>query len=128
MLWPLAVYFALVIVLVIGILSISYVLGERHNEPATGTPYEGGIVSQGSARVRLAVRFYLVAMFFVIFDLETAFIFAWAIAARELGWRGYWEIVIFIGVLSVALAYLWRTGALEWAPERMKRSNSCVGR
>jgi len=57
-------------------------------------------------------------MFFVVFDLEAAFIFAWAVVGRELGWAGYLEIVIFIGVLMAALAYLWRTGALDWAPVR----------
>lgn len=128
MLWPLAVYFGLIVALVAGILSISYLLGERHHEPATGSPYEGGIVSQGSARVRFAVLFYLVAMFFVIFDLEAAFVFAWAVAARELGWRGYWEMLVFIGVLLAALAYLWRIGALEWSPERLKRNRRCTGR
>jgi NADH-quinone oxidoreductase subunit A len=83
-------------------------------EPATGAPYESGIVSEGTAQVRLSARFYLVAMFFVVFDVETAFIFAWAVAARETGWPGYWEILVFIVILVVALAYLWRLGALDW--------------
>lgn len=79
-----------------------------------GEPYESGIVSTGTAQVRFDVRFYLVAMFFVIFDLETIFIFAWAVAARELGWTGYVEILIFIGILIAVLVYLWRLGALDW--------------
>ena len=81
-------------------------------------PYESGIVSEGSARVRVSAKFYLVAMFFVIFDLEAVFIFAWAIAARELGWAGYSEILVFIAILVAALAYLWRLGALDWSPSR----------
>jgi NADH-quinone oxidoreductase subunit A len=60
------------------------------------------------------VRFYLVAVLFVIFDLEAVFIFAWAVAARQAGWAGYIEILVFIGVLAAALAYLWRVGALDW--------------
>jgi NADH-quinone oxidoreductase subunit A len=64
--------------------------------------------------VRLSAKFYLVAMFFVIFDLEAIFIFAWAVAGRALGWAGYWEILIFSGVLMAALIYLWRLGALDW--------------
>ena len=88
-LWPLAVYFAAVILLVAGMLALSYGLGQRHQEPATGVQYESGIRSEGSAQVRLSVKFYLVAMFFVIFDLEAVFIFLWAIAGRELGWTGY---------------------------------------
>jgi NADH-quinone oxidoreductase subunit A len=117
MLWPLIVYSALV-VLVTATMLASYVLGQRHREPATGTPYESGILSEGSARVRLSARFYLVAMFFVVFDLEAVFLFVWAVAAHEVGWAGYVEVVIFIGVLMAALVYLWREGALDWATER----------
>ncbi len=113
-LWALGIYFVIVLLLVIAMLVVSYLLGQRHHEHATGSPYESGIVSAGSAHVRLSAKFYLVAMFFVVFDLEAAFIFAWAVAGRELGWRGYWEILIFIGVLVVALVYLWRLGALDW--------------
>ena len=81
-LWPLAAYAAAVLLLVSGMIGMSYVLGERHREPATGDPYESGILSTGTAQVRLSVQFYLVAMFFVIFDLEAVFIFAWAVAGR----------------------------------------------
>jgi NADH-quinone oxidoreductase subunit A len=118
MLWPLVVYGAIVALLVATILLVSYFLGERHVEPATGVPYEGGIKSEGSARVRLSSRFYMVAMFFVVFDLEAVFIFAWAVAVREAGWPGYIEICIFIAVLLAALLYVWRIGALDWAPRR----------
>ncbi len=117
-LWALGVYFVVVLLLVVAMLAISYVLGQRHNEHATGSPYESGILSEGSARVRLSAKFYLVAMFFVIFDLEAVFILAWAIAARELGWAGYSEIFVFIAILVAALAYLWRLGALDWGPSR----------
>ncbi len=119
-LWPLGVYFVLVILLVAGMLALSYVLGQRHENPASDSPYESGIVSEGSARVRLSARFYLVAMFFVIFDLEGVFIFAWAIAGRQLGWPGYWEMFIFTVILLVALAYLWRSGALEWGSDERR--------
>ena len=67
-----------------------------------------------SARIRFDVKFYLMAMFFVIFDLEAVFIFAWANCARRLGWNGYMEIVVFVGILALALFYLWRVGALDW--------------
>jgi len=117
-LWTLGVYFIAVLLLVAAMLAVSYVLGERHNEHATGQPYESGILSEGSARVHVSAKFYLVAMFFVIFDLEAVFIFAWAIAARELGWAGYWEILVFIAILFAALAYLWRVGALDWGLSR----------
>jgi NADH-quinone oxidoreductase subunit A len=92
-----------------------YLLGQRHNQRSTGEPYEGGILSEGSARVRLSAKFYLVAMFFVIFDLEAVFLFAWAVTARSLGWPAFWEGVIFVGVLAAALLYLWCVGALDWS-------------
>src|SRR5271163_2010232 len=119
--WPLGVYLVIVVMLVVAMLCVSFVLGERHHNRATGTPYESGIISEGSARVRLSAKFYLVAMFFVIFDLEAVFIFAWAVAVRETGWTGYAEVFIFISVLLAALGYLWRVGALEWGSGRFKR-------
>jgi NADH-quinone oxidoreductase subunit A len=119
-LWPLLLYFAAVVVLVAGMLGLSYVLGERHKEKATGKPYESGIPPTGSARLRFDVKFYLIAMFFVVFDLEAVFLFAWAIAFRDLGWLGYVEVVVFVGVLLVALIYLWRVGALDWGPSRRR--------
>jgi NADH-quinone oxidoreductase subunit A len=117
-LWPLMLYLIVVAALVTAMIAVSHVLGQRHRERATGEPYESGIASTGSAHVRFDVRFYLVAMFFVIFDLESIFIFAWAVAARELGWAGYIEVLVFIGVLAAALIYLWRLGALEWGPTK----------
>jgi NADH-quinone oxidoreductase subunit A len=120
-LWGLGVYTALVLGLVTVMIGLSFVLGQRHHDRSTDSPYESGILSEGSARVRLSAKFYLVAMFFVIFDLEAIFMFAWAVAVRETGWSGYVEIFIFITVLLVALAYLWRVGALEWSSGRFKR-------
>lgn len=113
-LWPLAVYFAAVVIVVTAMIMLSYILGERHREKQTTEPYESGILSTGTARVRFDIKFYLIAMFFVIFDLETVFIFAWAVSIRETGWPGYAEMLIFIGVLVAGLIYLWRLRALEW--------------
>jgi NADH-quinone oxidoreductase subunit A len=112
--WTLGVYFGLVLLLVGGMLVVSYLLGQRHSEPATGIPYEGGIVPEGSAHVRFSAKFYLIAMLFVIFDIESIFLFAWAVAARPLGWPAFWDVVVFIGILVAALLYLWRVGALDW--------------
>lgn len=117
-LWPLLVYFALVLAVVLGMLGLSHFLGQRHRERATDEPYESGIPPTGSARLRFDVRFYLVAMFFVIFDLEAAFLFAWAVAFRQAGWPGYFEAIVFVGVLLAGLAYLWRMGALDQAKPR----------
>ena len=117
-LWPLALYFAAVVLVVAGMLGLSYLLGQRHHERATGEPYESGIVSTGSARLRFSAKFYLIAMLFVIFDLESVFIFAWAVTFRELGWPGYLGALIFIAVLVAALIYEWRVGALDWGAAR----------
>lgn len=113
-LWPLLVYSGAVVLLVAAMLVISHFLGQRHTGRATGQPFESGMPVTGSARLRLPIQFYLVAMFFVVFDLESIFIFAWAISYDRLGWSGYIALVVFIVVLFVALAYLWRLGALDW--------------
>jgi NADH-quinone oxidoreductase subunit A len=113
--WPLLVYFGLVIVVTGGMLFLSYILGQRHTAPARNEPYESGILATGSARVRFDAKFYVVAVFFVIFDLEAAFIFAWAVALRPAGWTGYVTMLVFVGVLLAVLIYIWRLGALDWA-------------
>lgn len=122
MVWPLVVYFLLIMALAAAMLTLSYLLGQRHREHATDFPYEGGIASTGSARMRFPAKFYMMAMLFVIFDLESVFIFAWAVAGRQLGWPGYIEMIIFVGILVIALIYLWRVGALDWAPPAERRS------
>jgi len=119
--WPLAVYFLAIVVIVSVMLGLSYVLGERKPGREQSEPYESGMATTGPGRVRLTARFYLIAMFFVIFDLEVVFLIAWAVSARELGWLGYIEIVIFSSVLLAALIYLLRVGALDWAPNTMRR-------
>ena len=115
-LWPLAVYFAATLLLTGGMILLSYFLGPRHRGKETGQPYESGIVSTGTAQGRLSVQYYLVAMFFVIFDLEAVFILAWAVSYRRVGWAGFIEVAVFIGILMATLAYLWRLGALDVRP------------
>lgn len=118
--WPFLLYATAVILLVAGILLISHFLGEKHSEPATGETYESGITTTGSGRLRFPVHFYIVSMFFVIFDLEAAFIIAWAVAVKEVGWTGYLAVLVFIGVLLVVLLYEWKTGALDFGPRGKK--------
>ena len=121
MLSSLVLYIALVIGLCVVMLGLSWVLGERTRYTrATLDPYESGILHVGFARYRFSAKFYLMAMFFVIFDLEAVFVYAWAVSARESGWTGYVEMLIFLTILVAALAYLWRLGALEWAPKPRK--------
>ena len=118
---PFLVYFALVIAIVVAMLALSWLLGQRQSRPAKDYPYESGIVSVGSAHFRISVHFYITAILFIIFDLEVVFLFAWAVAVRENGWAGFIEISIFIGILTVALLYLWRIGALDWRTQTQRR-------
>jgi NADH-quinone oxidoreductase subunit A len=118
--WPLVVYAVAVLALVIFTLGLSYLLGQHHTDRATGEAYESGIISTGSARIRFSSHFYLVAMLFVIFDLEAVFILAWAITFKELGWPGYLAIVVFITILVAVLVYEWRIGALDFGPSGKK--------
>lgn len=113
-LWPFLVYFIAVLMLVATMLGLSWVLGQRRANKATNTPFESGVLSVGSPQIQMSVEFYLVAIFFVIFDLETVFIFAWAVAFFELGWNGFIAVTLFIAVLGVALLYELSTGALDW--------------
>ena len=115
-LWPFLVYSLSVVGLLAVTLVLSWVLGQRtHKGTATDMPFESGVVPVGRAEnVRVSIEFYLIAMFFVIFDLETIFIFGWVIAFYELGWRGYIGASVFILFLLVALVYELRTGALDW--------------
>jgi len=119
-LWPF-ILFAVIVFSLIGIMiGLSYVLGERHNEKTTDEPYESGIPPTGDARLRFSSSFYLIAMFFVIFDLDAAFIMLWAVSFRELGLPGYIGIVIFIAILMVLLIYELSIGALDFGPNGKK--------
>lgn len=127
-LWPLIFYFAAVLGVVGFMLGGSYLLGQRRRDKGTVEVFESGIVPAGNTRLRFSVRFYLIAIFFVVFDLETVFIFAWAVAFREAGWAGYIEMIIFISVLVAALAYLWLVGALDWSTRRQRLDEARVKR
>ena len=118
--WPLLLYAVLVMLLLVAILSLSYILGQRHQEKSTNLPYEGGIQQAGSARLRFSAQFYLVAMLFVIFDVEAVFIMLWALGFYELGWPGYIGVSIFIAQLVVVLIYEWGIGALDFGPDGLK--------
>lgn len=118
--WPLLIYAAAVLGLIAIMLGLSYILGERHREKATGDVYEGGMIPTGNARLKFSVNFYLIAMFFVIFDVEAVFLITWAISVREVGWFGFIGVSVFIFLLLVVLLYEWRIGAFEIAPAGKK--------
>lgn len=112
--WPLLVYAAASFLLVGIMLGLSYLLGQRHKEKETHEIYESGIMVTDSARLRFSIHFYVVAMFFVIFDLDAVFIIAWAVGFKELGWGGYIAASVFIAILVAVLIYEWRIGALDF--------------
>jgi NADH-quinone oxidoreductase subunit A len=116
----LLIFSSVVAVIVTGMIILSYLLGGRHNEHATAEPYESGILATGSARLRFSAQFYVIAMFFVIFDLETVFLVSWAISIREAGWGGFAVLLIFLGFLVVVLVYEWKIGAFDYAASGRK--------
>ena len=120
LLWPFLVYGIAVVLLVSGILFISYFLGERHKEPSTNDVYEGGIIPTGTARLRFPIHFFIIALFFVIFDMEAVFIIAWAISVKTVGWAGYITILIFITIIIAGLIYEWSIGAFDFGPDSKK--------
>lgn len=114
--WGLAVYVVAALGLVGLMLGASYLLGGRDHGRAKDEPFESGAVSVGGAQLRMPAKFYLVAMFFVIFDVEAVFLYAWAVSVRQSGWTGFAIAAVFIAVLLGALFYVWRAGGLDWAP------------
>ena len=119
--WPVLVYGGLVLLLVAGMIGLSFFLGERHHASRRDQPYESGIQPTGSARLRYGIRYYLVALFFLLFDVEAAIIFGWAVAARQLGWPGYILAVLFIATLAIGLVYVWKLGGLDWSADVRRR-------
>ena len=93
---------------------LGFVLGPRKPDPAKNSPYECGFEAFEDARMKFDVRYYLVAILFILFDLEIAFLFPWAVALREIGPLGFWAMMIFLAVLVVGFAYEWKKGALDW--------------
>jgi NADH-quinone oxidoreductase subunit A len=119
-LFSLALFSAMVGGLLAMLLFLTSWLGEKKIDAEKLRPYECGVIPTGSAYFRFPVPFYLVAAFFLVFDVEAAFIFAWAVAVMDLSWRGWLQMSFFISVLLVSLFYLWKKGGLEWRPKASK--------
>jgi NADH-quinone oxidoreductase subunit A len=100
-----------------GSVLLSRLLGPRNPTPEKLAPYECGVPPVGDARERHSVKFYLVAMIFLLFDIEVAFLYPWAMALRDLRWAAYLQVVLFFGVLLTGYIYVWRKGVLDWGPE-----------
>lgn len=117
---PLIIYFGAILAVTAVMLGGAYFLGQRHRAGGAAEPFESGIVATGDVHIRFSVQFYLVAIFFVIFDMETVFLFAWAVALKQAGRAGFFEAVVFIGILIATLIYLGAIGALDWRTRRQR--------
>ena len=122
--WAFGVYMLAGITICLVMIGLAALLGGKAFGRAKNKPFESGVDSVGTARLRFSAKFYLVAMFFVIFDVEALYLFAWSVSVRESGWVGFVEAAVFIILLLVGLIYLWRIGALEWAPSRARRTTA----
>jgi NADH-quinone oxidoreductase subunit A len=111
---PILIFMVIGGVLGMAVPLIGYILGPRHPSPAKDSPYECGFPPFGDSRLPFDVRYYLVAILFIIFDLETAFLVPWAVVFRKIGWYGMAAMGIFLGILVVGFIYEWKKGALEW--------------
>jgi NADH-quinone oxidoreductase subunit A len=111
---PLVVFIGVALVIGLALLIAPYIVAYRNPDPEKLSAYECGFNSFDDARMKFDVRFYLVAILFIVFDLEVAFLFPWAVAFGDLGLFGFWSMMIFLGVLTIGFFYEWRKGALEW--------------
>jgi NADH-quinone oxidoreductase subunit A len=111
---PIVIFLGLAIGLGAVLILAAFVIAVRHPDPEKVSAYECGFNAFDDARMKFDVRFYLVAILFIIFDLEIAFLFPWAVAFKDVGLLGFWSMMVFLGVLTIGFAYEWKKGALEW--------------
>ena len=123
--FPLLVQAILAIVIASALVSLSFALGKRVKSRVKDSPYECGIAPTGTARERFSVKFYLVAIVFILFDIEAVFLYPWAVVYRELKLFAFFEMLLFIALVLAGFFYIWKKGALDWsvreAPESPKR-------
>jgi NADH-quinone oxidoreductase subunit A len=111
---PLVVFIAVALVIGLALLIAPFLVAFKQPDPEKLSAYECGFNAFDDARMKFDVRFYLVAILFIIFDLEVAFLFPWAVAFKQVGVFGFWSMMIFLGVLTIGFIYEWKKGALEW--------------
>jgi NADH-quinone oxidoreductase subunit A len=111
---PLVIFIGVAMAIVLALLIAPFIVAYKQPDSEKLSAYECGFNAFDDARMKFDVRFYLVAILFIIFDLEVAFLFPWAVAFGELGWFGFWSMMIFLGVLTIGFIYEWKKGALEW--------------
>jgi NADH-quinone oxidoreductase subunit A len=111
---PLVIFIGVALVIGLALLVAPFIVAYKNPDPEKLSAYECGFNAFDDARMRFDVRFYLVAILFIIFDLEVAFLFPWAVSFGTLGWFGFWSMVLFLTVLTIGFVYEWKKGALEW--------------
>jgi NADH-quinone oxidoreductase subunit A len=113
--FPVLVQALVAMALAAGLLTVSYLLGKKVRNKVKDMPYESGIVPTGDARQRFSVKFYLVAMLFILFDIEAIFLYPWAVVYRDLRMAGFVEMLIFVVLILSGFFYIWKKGALDWS-------------
>jgi NADH-quinone oxidoreductase subunit A len=111
---PLLIHFGIATALASVIVILSQLVGQHKPNPAKMSPYECGVLPIGDARGRFSIKFYLVAMLFILFDVEAVFLYPWAVILRELKMFGFWEMMVYIAIVLVGLFYVWKKGVLDW--------------
>src|SRR5579862_6084214 len=119
--FPVLVQIAIAMGLAAVLIGASALLGKRAKSPLKDTPYESGMAPVGSARERFSVKFYLVGMIFILFDIEAVFLYPWAVVYRELKLFAFGEMFIFVALILVGFFYVWKKGALDWSAEKDER-------
>src|SRR5271167_1530730 len=119
--WPVLLQVLIAMAVATGMIGISYILGKKIRNRVKDMPYECGITPTGTARERFSVKFYLVGMLFILFDIEAIFLYPWAVVLRDLKMFGFWEMLVYIGIMLVGFFYVWKKGALDWGKPSAKR-------
>ena len=120
---PLLMHFGIATALASAIVILSQLVGRHKPGLAKMSPYECGVEPIGDARRRFSVKFYLVAMLFILFDVEAVFLYTWAVILRELKMFGFWEMMVYLGIVLVGLFYVWKKGVIDWGPAAAKRGD-----
>ena len=120
---PLLMHFIVAGLLASAIVTLSWIIGQRKPNRAKMSPYECGMTPIGDARERFSVKFYMVAMLFILFDVEAVFLYPWAVILKDLKMFGFWEMMVYIGIFMVGFFYVWKKGVLEWGSPSAKRGD-----
>lgn len=120
---PLLLHFGIATAIAGAIVILSYFVGQHKPNRAKLSPYECGVQPVGDARERFSVKFYMVAMLFILFDVEAVFLYPWAVVLRELKMFGFWEMIVYIGIFLIGLFYVWKKGVLDWGLAASKRGD-----